>query len=51
VTVNELIIGVNILLGSQPVSACPAFDPNNTGTVTIEELIQGVNNLLAGCPM
>jgi hypothetical protein len=50
VTVNELIIGVNILLSSQPVSACPAFDSNNTGTVTVEELIQGVNNLLRACP-
>lgn len=50
VTVNELILGVNILLESQPFSACPAFDRNNSGTVTIEELIQGVNNLLRACP-
>jgi hypothetical protein len=50
VTVDELIIGVNISLGTQPIDRCPAFDPNHTGTVTIEELIQGVNNLLNGCP-
>lgn len=51
VSVNELIIGVNILLESQPISACPAFDRNSTGTVTIDELIQGVSNLLGACPM
>jgi len=50
VTVNELIIGVNISLGNQPVSACPAFDPNGSGTVTVTELIQAVNNSLNGCP-
>jgi hypothetical protein len=51
VTVNELILGVNILLESQPLSACPAFDRNDTGSVTIEELVQGVNNLLGACPL
>ncbi|MGH7788444.1 MAG: hypothetical protein ACRERC_16360 [Candidatus Binatia bacterium] len=50
VTVNELIVGVNISLGNQPVSACPAFDPNHSGTVTVTELIQAVNNSLNGCP-
>ena len=50
VTVNELIVGVNIALGSQPASACPAFDVNGDGMVTIPELIQGVNNALEGCP-
>lgn len=51
VTVNELILGVNILLDAQPFTACPAFDSNSTDTVTIEELVQGVNNLLRACPM
>ena len=33
VTVNELIVGVNIALGNQPASTCPAFDVNGSGTV------------------
>jgi len=49
VTVNELIIGVNIALGNAPVTACPAFDPNHDGRVGINELIAAVNNLLYGC--
>ena len=50
VVINELIIGVNIALSSQPVSVCPAFDANNDGQVLINELILGVNNALRGCP-
>lgn len=49
VTINDLILGVNIALGSQPVSACEAF-ANGEGEVTISQLIQGVNNALEGCP-
>ena len=51
VLINELVLGVNIALGSTPVSACPAFDANGNGMVLINELISGVNNALAGCPM
>jgi hypothetical protein len=50
VTVNELIVGVNISLGSAPISECPAFDTSGDGTVTVSELIQAVNAALAGCP-
>ncbi len=50
VAINELIIGVNIALGSAPVTACPSFDVNGDGMVTINELILGVNNALNGCP-
>jgi CSLREA domain-containing protein len=48
VSINELIIGVNIALGTQPPSACPAFD-NAGGTVDIAQLIKGVNNSLTDC--
>ncbi len=50
VTISDLIIGVNIALDLLPVSACPAFDPDDTGVVTVSQLIQGVNNALFGCP-
>ena len=49
VTVNELITGVNIALGTAPVTACPAFDPDGEGAVGINDLIAAVNNLLYGC--
>jgi cysteine-rich repeat protein len=49
VAINELIIGVNIALGSAPVSNCPSFDVSGDGTVAINELITAVNNALNGC--
>ena len=29
---------------------CPTFDTNNDGAVSVNELVLGVNNALAGCP-
>ena len=49
VAINELIVGVNIALGSSPVTACPSFDGNGDGTVAINELIAAVNVALNGC--
>ena len=49
VTVNELLVMVNIALGSTDVSACPAGDSNQDGFVTIDEILKAVNNALAGC--
>ncbi|MGH7789963.1 MAG: hypothetical protein ACRERC_24055 [Candidatus Binatia bacterium] len=49
VSISDLILGVNIALGSQPVTACEAF-ANQSGRVTITQLISGVNNALGGCP-
>jgi len=49
VTINELIIGVNIALGSASIDDCPAFDLNGNGTVEINELIAAVNIALNGC--
>jgi hypothetical protein len=49
VTVNELVTGVNIDLGSLAVSACRAFDIDGNGAVTINELIQAVSNALTSC--
>jgi hypothetical protein len=49
VAINELILGVNIALGSQPLSACPAFDCTGNGAVPINCIVQGVNSSLEGC--
>ena len=50
VTVNEIILMVNISLGLLPVSLCPAGDANQDGSVTINEIITAVNTSLTGCP-
>jgi hypothetical protein len=50
VTVNEIVLGVNIALERRQVSECPAFDTNSSGAVSIEELVRAVNNAVNGCP-
>ncbi len=50
VRINELILAVNISLGTQDLSACEVIDANGSGTAQINELIQAVNNSLNGCP-
>jgi len=50
VTVDELVRGVNIGLGVQPVSTCPAMDFNGNAAVTVDELVKAVSNALGGCP-
>ena len=49
VDIADLVIGVDIALGTQPLSVCPAFD-DGSGVVTIAVLITAVNNSLGGCP-
>lgn len=50
VTVDELILGVNIALGSALVDQCTAMDSGGDGEVTINELVSAVNAALNGCP-
>ncbi|HVN87593.1 MAG TPA: hypothetical protein VMW17_22380 [Candidatus Binatia bacterium] len=49
VTVDELVLGVNIALGNLPVDRCTAFDRDDSRTVSVDELVAGVNNALNGC--
>src|SRR5262249_16376406 len=49
VTVNELIIGVNIALENVLLGVCPTFDSNHDGIITVNELISAVNAALNGC--
>jgi hypothetical protein len=49
VTVDELILGVNIALGESALDNCPTFDANSSNDVTVDELVSGVNNALVGC--
>ena len=50
VTVDEILVGVNIALGTAAPSACPNFDSNGDGSVTVDEILVAVNNALTGCP-
>jgi hypothetical protein len=51
VTINELIVGVDIVLGTLPPAACPEFEClDRPGEVDITCLIAGVNAALNGCP-
>ena len=47
VTIGNITLGVNILLGFRPVSDCPAF-ADTEGNVTVATLIGGINNVLGG---
>jgi len=49
VTINEVVLGVNIALDNTPVGACAQFDADGDGTVAINELIASVGDVLAGC--
>ena len=49
VTVDELIIGVNIALDTASLSRCSALDTNHDGIITIDEIIAAVNTALNGC--
>ena len=49
VTVDELVKGAHIALGSLPLGECPQFDCNNTGHMPLECLIVAVNNALGEC--
>lgn len=44
--VNDLVLGVNIALGAQPLGTCPTLDVNGDSRVAINELLGAVNELL-----
>lgn len=50
VTVEEIVLGVNIALGTTPPDRCTALDGNADQQVTVEEIIRAVNGALNGCP-
>ena len=50
VSVNELVLGVSVALGTSGTDVCLAMDGNTDGQVAISELITAVASLLDGCP-
>jgi len=49
IEINEIILGVNISLGTATLDTCAVFDADGTGRVEIYELISAVNSALNGC--
>jgi subtilisin family serine protease len=48
VTIADLILGVRIALGEAQLSACPSFDIDANGTISIDELIAATAAALRG---
>jgi CSLREA domain-containing protein len=49
VTVDEIVTGVIIALGTRLADDCPAFDRDQSMTVTVDELVEAIQNALRGC--
>jgi len=49
VTVDELLVLVNVALENIPVTACPTGDVDADGTITVDEILRAVNAALVGC--
>ncbi|MFI5397141.1 MAG: hypothetical protein ACHQ9S_16510 [Candidatus Binatia bacterium] len=50
VTVDEILIMVDIALGNAPLHLCNSGDANGDGRITVDEILSAVNNALNGCP-
>src|SRR4029453_16887268 len=49
IAITDLMAGVRIDLGLDPVTTCPAFDRDKDGSVVVNELIMSINGALNGC--
>lgn len=50
VTVDEVVVGLSMALGTLPVAECVAFDADSSSSVTVDEIVSAVSNALDGCP-
>lgn len=49
VRINELVLAVDIALGSSPAADCRAVDTDGSNSVSVNELVAAVNRALNGC--
>lgn len=49
VTIDEILIGVDVALGRRALGQCPAFAAPDAGAVTIADLVRAVASALSGC--
>jgi hypothetical protein len=47
---DELLGLMQIALGELSARICPAGDPNQDNTITVDEVLAAVNSASAGCP-
>jgi hypothetical protein len=50
VAIAELVRGVAVAIGAQPLGDCTAMDTNGDGTVAVNELVAAVGSAIGGCP-
>lgn len=50
VTVDEILVMIEIALGTRPVTACPPGDISGDGGISVDELVTAVGLALTGCP-
>lgn len=50
VTVDEILLSVNIALGNVSLEACAPADATHDGQITIDEILLAINVALGGCP-
>lgn len=49
VTINDVVVLINIALDEAMVSTCEAGDKNKNGVITVDEIVTAVSNALTGC--
>jgi len=49
VTIDDVVVMINVALGDALISTCEAGDKNRNGVITVDEIIMAVNNALTGC--
>jgi hypothetical protein len=51
VAIEELVLGVGIVVGDASPDSCPSYDRDQSGRVEADELLAGIGNALTGCPL
>jgi hypothetical protein len=50
VTIDEILLGMNMALGTAASDGCLALDANHDDLITVDEILQAVNDALGACP-
>ena len=50
VTIDEVILAINIVLGEAKLDRCAHLDVNGDHLVTVDEVIRAATQALDGCP-
>jgi hypothetical protein len=50
VSIDELVLGIDIALGAEQQDACPSLGTNPTEPTGIAAIVSAVSHALRGCP-